>query len=51
MLHNAGVSQEIRQRIMGHTSPEMNDRYTHTDQATLQAALSTVPMVSIPKPQ
>lgn len=45
-MHNAGVSQEIRQRILGHSSPEMNNRYTHTEQATIKAALSSVPMVS-----
>jgi integrase len=43
-LANAGVPQEIRQRILGHASGRMNDGYTHLSPATLHAALAEVPV-------
>lgn len=46
-LANAGVPQEIRQRILGHASVAMNDGYTHMSPDTLRAALVGVPLVSI----
>jgi integrase len=46
-LANAGVPQEIRQRILGHASGRMNDGYTHLSPATLRAALAEVPVGSL----
>ena len=42
-MANAGVSQEIRQRLTGHASKAINDRYTHTDLETLRKAVGSVP--------
>jgi integrase len=46
-MANAGVSQEIRQKLTGHASAEMNRRYTHHELAPLRAAISAIPNVSI----
>ena len=46
-MANAGVSQEIRQKLTGHASAEMNTRYTHHELAPLRAAISAIPNVSI----
>jgi integrase len=46
-MANAGVSQEIRQKLTGHVSAEMNTRYTHHELAPLRAAISTMPPVAI----
>lgn len=46
-MANAGVSQEIRQRLTGHASKGVNDRYTHTELETLRNAVSLVP--ALPK--
>ena len=42
-MANAGVSQEIRQRLTGHASKAINDRYTHAELATLRKAVDSVP--------
>ena len=44
-LANAGVSQEIRQKLTGHTSAEMNQHYTHHQIETLRAAVEKMPAV------
>jgi integrase len=44
-MANAGVSQEIRQKLTGHASAEMNTRYTHHELAPLRAAISTLPKI------
>jgi len=46
-LANAGVSQEIRQKLTGHTSAEMNAIYTHHELAPLRAAVEKLPGLSI----
>jgi len=43
VLANAGVSQEIRQKLTGHASAEMNARYTHHELEPLRAAIATLP--------
>jgi integrase len=45
-LANAGVGQEIRQKLTGHASAAMNDRYTHHEIETLRAAVAKVPGVA-----
>lgn len=46
-LANAGVSQEIRQKLTGHTSAEMNKIYTHHELAPLRAAVEKLPTLGI----
>jgi integrase len=46
-LANAGVSQEIRQKLTGHTSAEMNTIYTHHALAPLRAAVEKLPSLGI----
>jgi integrase len=42
-LANAGVSQEIRMKLTGHSSMAMNDRYTHHALKPLEQAISVLP--------
>jgi integrase len=42
-MANAGVTQEIRQRLTGHVSKAINDRYTHAELETLRKAVDAVP--------
>ena len=42
-MANGGVSQEIRMKLTGHTSAEMNKGYTHHELAPLRAAIATIP--------
>lgn len=42
-LANAGVSQEVRMKLTGHTSAEMNKHYTHHELEPLRAAVAKVP--------
>ena len=42
-MANAGVSQEIRQKLTGHASAEMNTVYTHHELEPLRAAIAAIP--------
>lgn len=42
-LANAGVSQEVRQKLTGHASAKMNSRYTHHEVETLRGAVTLLP--------
>jgi integrase len=42
-LANAGVSQELRQKLTGHASAEMNSLYTHHELETIRQAVSAIP--------
>ena len=42
-MANAGVSQEIRQKLTGHATAKMNTKYTHHELAPLRAAIITIP--------
>lgn len=44
-MANAGVSQEIRQKLTGHASAEMNTIYTHHELEPLRAAIARIPPV------
>ncbi|MBX3743652.1 MAG: tyrosine-type recombinase/integrase [Akkermansiaceae bacterium] len=46
-LANADVSQEIRMRLTGHSTREINDIYTHTELSALKAAVQNLPAVSL----
>ena len=45
-LANAGVHPEIRMRLTGHSSFDMNDRYTHQALGPLEAAVSHLPSLN-----
>jgi integrase len=40
LLRNAGVDQETRMKILGHSSATAHDAYVHVDQAYAREALS-----------
>ena len=44
VLANAGVSEELRMKLTGHSSKAMNQIYTHHEWATLKNAVTTVPL-------
>jgi integrase len=44
-LANSNVSQEIRRKLVGHASDEVNDIYTHLDMPSLKSAIGHLPTV------
>jgi integrase len=44
-MANAGVAQELRQKLTGHASAEMNAQYTHHELDALRAAVSVIPSI------
>jgi integrase len=46
-MANAGVSQEIRQKLTGHVSAEVNAHYTHHELEPLRAAISAIPKIRL----
>jgi len=46
-MANAGVSQEIRQKLTGHVSAEVNAHYTHHELEPLRAAIACIPTLGI----
>ncbi|MFT5853352.1 MAG: integrase [Verrucomicrobiales bacterium] len=45
-MATAGIPQEIRQKLTGHASKAVNDRYTHTELGTLKEAIESLPSLS-----
>jgi integrase len=45
-LANAGVAQELRQKLTGHASAAMNTKYTHHELDALRAAVAVLPSVA-----
>ncbi|MEO8351712.1 MAG: tyrosine-type recombinase/integrase [Chthoniobacteraceae bacterium] len=45
-MANAGVAQEVRQKLTGHASAEMNKLYTHHELEPLRAAIEAIPMLA-----
>jgi integrase len=45
-MANAGVASEIRQKLTGHASAQMNAQYTHHEIEELRAAVSVIPRIS-----
>jgi integrase len=43
-LANAGVAEEIRMKLTGHSSKAMNERYTHLQVDALKKAVTTMPL-------
>ena len=46
-LANAGVAQEVRQKLTGHESAEMNKRYRHHELEPLRAAIRVIPSLEL----
>lgn len=46
-LHNKGVDQELRRKLTGHKSDQVNDRYTQTELETLRVAVKKLPTLEI----
>jgi integrase len=44
-MANAGISQEVRQKLTGHTSAETNKVYTHHELEALRAAVAVIPRI------
>jgi integrase len=44
VLANAGVSEEARRKLTGHSSPMMNTKYTHLEMDTLKGAVDSFPV-------
>jgi len=44
-MANAGVSQEIRQKLTGHATAQMNGQSTHHELEALRAAVSVIPSI------
>ena len=45
-LSRAGVPEDVRQRLCGHDSKEVNRRYTHHEIETLRESVAKLPGVS-----
>jgi integrase len=45
LLANAGISEETRMALTGHTTREMHRRYTHHELARLRDAVATLPRI------
>lgn len=45
-MANAGIPQEVRMKLTGHSSAEMNKGYTHLDLDPLRAAVNVIPGLS-----
>jgi integrase len=43
-LANAGVAEEVRMKLTGHSSKAMNERYTHLQVAALKKAVTSLPL-------
>lgn len=43
-LANAGVTEEVRMKLTGHSSKAMNSHYTHLEVETLKNAVSSMPV-------
>lgn len=42
-MANAGVSEEVRMKLTGHTTREVHQKYTHHELAPLRAAVAQIP--------
>ena len=49
-LANAGVNEELRMQLTGHTTRANNERYTHLQLQTLRNAVSALPLFNKKSP-
>jgi integrase len=47
VLANSGVPQELRMKLTGHSSAEMNAVYSHHELATIRGALEHLPRLKV----
>ncbi len=47
IMANEGVSSDVRQKLTGHASAEVHQRYTHHELSTLRKAVDVLPALSI----
>jgi integrase len=45
ILANAGIAEEVRMRLTGHTTREIHQRYSHHDLEVLQSAIAVLPRI------
>jgi integrase len=45
ILANAGIAEETRMALTGHTTRKMNQRYTHRELEVFRAAIGMLPQV------
>lgn len=43
-MTNAGVPEEVRMKLTGHSSKTMNNHYTHLQVNTLKNAVTSLPL-------
>lgn len=46
-MANAGIAQEVRQKLTGHSSAETNTIYTHHELEPLRAAVAAIPSLAL----
>jgi integrase len=46
-MANAGIAQEIRMKLTGHTSADMNKVYTHHELEPLRGAINVIPAIEL----
>jgi site-specific recombinase XerD len=44
-LANAGISADVRMKLVGHKSLDVHQRYTHVALAPLKAAIAALPLL------
>ena len=49
-LANAGVAEEVRMKLTGHSTKAMNTRYTHLEIGTLKSAMTALPLFTPKSP-
>ncbi len=45
-MANAGVAEELRMKLVGHSNREVHAKYTHHELKASQQAISTLPAIS-----
>jgi integrase len=45
VMANAGIPDEVRQKLTGHASPAVHKRYTHLELQPLKTAIQALPML------
>lgn len=48
-LANAGVSEELRMKLTGHSTRDIHSRYTHLEMRALKSAVTSIPLFAVSK--
>ncbi len=46
-MANAGVTEEVRMKLAGHSTREVHAKYTHHEPAPLRAAIAAIPSIGL----